>query len=794
MLNFKDASFYNEFFNHSNDFKLTKDFAKVTIKDKGEYFVGTIEAKHSVHPLAVRVEIPVDFPYHKLNFYTDSLEGYPHLIKIEKNESWFCLNTPFAEIAEIQLTLETERLQGWIAQCLDENLPAKITDPEVIKSLRRFHAYSWENPDEIEEYRRKAIATFIGDFASDPDFFKESKGYFDCIKSEGNTFYIMKNGQLSNAKLPYIIVNDAPNNIDDIKDFIALCNQYHWTKDTIDFLLPDFNAYPNNIFLDSIYGIPSCIENGMDESQALECLENAVTKLTYPDNHKELIESEIERQRKQIHENHGIKSEYGPIKKEGESDEEFEERQWQYEADNEYGTMIYLCILSYFFLGIRDNKTIIWLLLSTNRGLAKKHNIAGYNLGVTSITVYQLDSWKLYFDLPDTISENQYFGRGALYPSLSEMRVAFIGLGAIGSQIAMSLARSGLQHFGLWDNDVIELGNICRSTYDIHNAGDSKVQALSKQLSAINPFAKINKYGLWNEDPTTNIPLKYKNGDLYGNINYESQEKVIKQLEEYDLIIDCTASNELLHFLSYAIPNKQLISLCITNHSDNLLLISNIDGNAFELRKMYLSKLGQDTKNFYAEGSGCYSPTFLALNCDIATLVNLAVRELNNTIGKGLPLHSVIWSYDKRGVVADRLCYYRLKGYDIRMTISSEVLLDGEELDDVSDSHIGFLLGGYSSDGKLVMITHFIKASEANQKLADAYKTSNGIIDYIGDFCYSNDEEGSVSDGIRNALLEKANMETVNTNNPLLAVRTPMRQIKFYLLINGELALFEKEY
>ena len=105
-------------------------------------------------------------------------------------------------------------------------------------------------------------------------------------------------------------------------------------------------------------------------------------------------------------------------------------------------------------------------------------------------------------------------------------------------------------------------------------------------------------------------------------------------MDNFDLIIDCTGSNEMLHFLSYAASNIDIISMCITNHANDLLCITNKDGNPFELRKAYLSRIEQDTKNFYIEGEGCYSPTFLANNCDIASLVNLALRDLNLNMEK----------------------------------------------------------------------------------------------------------------------------------------------------------------
>ena len=364
--------------------------------------------------------------------------------------------------------------------------------------------------------------------------------------------------------------------------------------------------------------------------------------------------------------------------------------------------------------------------------------------------------------------------------------------------MAYSLARSGVTVLGLWDEDIIEPGNICRSCYHIDDIGESKVIALAKEIAHINPF--INTYeivrnGHWVYNNSSNINVKtYLGGAFYGNVNYNDQEKSINQIKQYDLIIDCTGSNELLHFLSYALPDSHIISLCITNHSNELLCVTNRDGNPFELRKAYLSRIEQDTRNFFMEGSGCYSPTFLATYSDIASLLNLCLKELNKEMEKGELMHSLILSHNERGILIDRLVLYELEGYEISMTVPKETLLDAEEMDDVPHGPIGYVLGSYSKDGKQIMVTHIVEASNARESLTDAYNTSNGIIDYIGDYTYSGEEQGSYGKEALVTISNKAADESINTNNPLLVVRNPDRSISFFLFINNGLVPFRCLY
>ncbi len=345
--------------------------------------------------------------------------------------------------------------------------------------------------------------------------------------------------------------------------------------------------------------------------------------------------------------------------------------------------------------------------------------------------------------------------------------------------VAESLARSGVTVIGLWDNDTIEPGNICRSTYTLSDLGSRKVHALKKKILSINPFIKTKEI--------------IAEGSFYDNINYENQEESLKKIQEYDMIIDCTGSNEMLHFLSYAVPDKEIISLCITNRAKELLCVTNKQFNLFELRKAYLSRIEQDTKNFYLEGSGCYSPTFLATNSDIASLVNLVLREMNAAIGNNDKMGSMVLSHGRRGILIDRIESFKLEGYDIKMAIPNETLLDAEEMSDVPDGAIGYFLGCYSKDGLQILVTHAVEAPNAEKLLNDAYGTSKGIIDYIGDFVYSGEQAGSYSNEALELLASKAEDETINTNNPLLATRNPDGSVSFFLYINNGLVPFVKE-
>lgn len=71
-------------------------------------------------------------------------------------------------------------------------------------------------------------------------------------------------------------------------------------------------------------------------------------------------------------------------------------------------------------------------------------------------------------------------------------RVAIAGLGGLGSNIAVMLARIGVGKMLLVDFDIVEPSNLNRQNYYVRHLGMTKTAALKEQLEEINPFIEIN--------------------------------------------------------------------------------------------------------------------------------------------------------------------------------------------------------------------------------------------------------------------------------------------------------------
>lgn len=70
-------------------------------------------------------------------------------------------------------------------------------------------------------------------------------------------------------------------------------------------------------------------------------------------------------------------------------------------------------------------------------------------------------------------------------------RAAVCGLGGLGSNIAVSLARAGVGHLHIIDFDMVDISNLNRQQYFPEQLGMHKAQALLDTLSRIAPYCEI---------------------------------------------------------------------------------------------------------------------------------------------------------------------------------------------------------------------------------------------------------------------------------------------------------------
>lgn len=112
------------------------------------------------------------------------------------------------------------------------------------------------------------------------------------------------------------------------------------------------------------------------------------------------------------------------------------------------------------------------------------------------------------------------------HASLAEKKVAIVGLGSLGSKLAVSLARSGVTKFYLVDDDVLLPGNLVRHQLDWWSVGNDKVEAVKAAIKLVRPDADVQS----------------KNFRFAGQESSSYNTVVLEQIAACDLVIDATAS------------------------------------------------------------------------------------------------------------------------------------------------------------------------------------------------------------------------------------------------------------
>lgn len=128
---------------------------------------------------------------------------------------------------------------------------------------------------------------------------------------------------------------------------------------------------------------------------------------------------------------------------------------------------------------------------------------------------------------------------------LANVRVGIVGLGSVGSKVAVSLARSGVRRFLLVDDDYIAPGNLVRHELSWAYTGTHKVQAVRDALSLIAAGMEVN----------TRIIR------LAGQESAVNTEAALKDLSNCELLIDATANPEVFLLLA-ALAKRHGVSLC----------------------------------------------------------------------------------------------------------------------------------------------------------------------------------------------------------------------------------------
>lgn len=205
--------------------------------------------------------------------------------------------------------------------------------------------------------------------------------------------------------------------------------------------------------------------------------------------------------------------------------------------------------------------------------------------------------------------------------SLLRKRILLVGAGCIGASVAEIFVRSGVYNLTIVDSDIFEIGNLSRHILNIGNIGEHKELSLCNYLNSLNPHANIQ----------TICDRLTINEEFNTNIN----------LDEYDVLIDCTGENNVLDVFTKANFRRShiLVSIAVGLGAKHLY-ITLMNGCTFHFESFYKlispyiqSERGLiDDYNLPRNGIGCWHPTFPGRSDDIWLAAATSVKAIENYI------------------------------------------------------------------------------------------------------------------------------------------------------------------
>ncbi len=245
---------------------------------------------------------------------------------------------------------------------------------------------------------------------------------------------------------------------------------------------------------------------------------------------------------------------------------------------------------------------------------ARKGTDAYYNIALKLMFLSQSE---VEWIRTENWAKDQITIRGSLDNQILDKTVLLIGCGAVGSLVAELLARLGFSKFILMDNDILEIGNFSRHTLDMQSLGMNKAVALAYRLTTIFPHITAN-------------------GEAKSIAQY--LQKASDSLDEFDVIIDASASDAVLNEIERVAPKKAaFISLSTGYGAQRLYLYQTRD--FYNLLQEFNSHLDPEfaldnqqrsETTELIEGIGCWHPLLPARFDNIMTLVSAAIAHIQS--------------------------------------------------------------------------------------------------------------------------------------------------------------------
>jgi len=217
--------------------------------------------------------------------------------------------------------------------------------------------------------------------------------------------------------------------------------------------------------------------------------------------------------------------------------------------------------------------------------------------------------------------------RAPFLAHLKDKRVLIVGLGSLGSPVAMQLARAGVGTLQLLDSDFLQAGNTVRWAYGLEYVGYSKASALALRLRTDYPYTRV-------------LAERCRIG-----IDEGDYDRVRSMILEADLVVDASASHPLSNFLSDLCWELNIPYVWLTTTPGARTgVVGRVVSNEDSCWRCYLRAMTDGrvrtppvTNESEVQPGGCSQPTFVGAGVDSDEIALLASRLALATLSRDVP-------------------------------------------------------------------------------------------------------------------------------------------------------------
>ncbi|MBB3231921.1 ThiF family adenylyltransferase [Halomonas stenophila] len=236
-----------------------------------------------------------------------------------------------------------------------------------------------------------------------------------------------------------------------------------------------------------------------------------------------------------------------------------------------------------------------------------------------------------------TESRQEVFKRIPEARPLEAATVTCIGLGSIGSPIAIELAKAGVGKIHLVDSDIVEPGNSVRWASGFGAAGHHKSLHIAQSIKINHPYTQVGEH----------IPIRIGSTGYLAAKNGQkaSHDEILhRAISDSDLIIDSSASTGVHHYLSslsrdYRIPHI-IVSSTHGAWGGRVARLTPGETGCWSCLLHYENDGSIPTPSDRVDDEavqphGCLDPTFTGTSFDLMSISMMATRLAVATLCRG---------------------------------------------------------------------------------------------------------------------------------------------------------------